>query len=282
MLSNSFNLYYLAIPGALIAGGLFAWLLYNQSNNLSNRLRYTLSALRALAVALLLWLLFAPLIRKVSYTLEKPVIVIGQDNSLSIAHEPAGFNKSKYEQDMKTLASQLSEKYEVKVYHFSDGIKNGFDFLNQGKLTNASNFVKVVGDQLLNRNIGAVILSTDGIFNRGGNPMYDLGGLKAPVYTIALGDTIPKRDVLIANLNYNSLVYLDNDFTVEVQVQSFESKGESTQLSVFENGKKVSSERIAISLKQRNLVFRNIHSVCRDSIENYQTGTMRKVYWWRL
>ena len=248
MLSNSFNLYYLlAIPGCLVVGFLFAWMLYSQTDQLGKPLRYTLAGLRTLVTALVLWLLFSPLIRNISYTLEKPIVVIGQDNSLSVGNEPPGFNKSKYELDMKALANQLSKKYEVRVYHFSEDIKKGYDFSNPGKLTNASNFVKVLGDRLLNRNVGAVILATDGIFNRGGNPAYDLARLKAPVYTIALGDTVPKRDVLVANMNYNNLVYLDNDFTVEVQVQAFESKGKHTALNVFENGKKIFSEQIVIT-----------------------------------
>ena len=248
MLSNSFNLYYLlAILICLGTGFLAGRVLYPNNNQLNKRLRYTLMGLRTIVMASLLWLLFSPLIRNVFYTLEKPIIVIGQDNSLSIRSEGPNFNKAKYERDMKTLKDELSKKFDVRTYHFSDKVKKDFDFANTGKLTNASNFIRKLNDELLNRNVGAVIIATDGIFNRGGNPLYDLAKLKAPVYTIALGDTIPKRDLLIADINYNNLVYLDNDFTVEVQVQAFKLKGQPTQLSVFENDKKVYSTQILLS-----------------------------------
>ena len=62
--------------------------------------------------------------------------------------------------------------------------------------------------------------------------------LKAPVYTIALGDTIPKKDILINAVNVNDLVYLDNDFRMEIQVQAFQCDGTSIQLTVLEDGKK--------------------------------------------
>lgn len=247
-MSDSFNIFTLpALLGCLLAGVLFAWILYRHTEHLNKRLRYGLFAARTVVVAVIVFLLFSPLIRSISYQLEKPVIVIGQDNSLSAGNIfPAGFDKQQYENDLKNLADQLSEKYEVKLYNFSDSVKSGIDFTYKGKLSNAAQFVNQMKDELLNRNVGAVILATDGIFNRGGNPLYDLDRLNAPVYTIALGDTIPKKDVLIANVNYNSLVYLDNDFTIDIQVQAFESKGARTQLSVLENGRKVYEQMIQI------------------------------------
>ena len=247
-MSDSSNIYSVfALLGCLLSGALFAWLLYRNTAYLDRRLRYGLFAARAVVVAIIIFLLFAPLIRSISYQLEKPVIVIGQDNSLSAGNIfPLGFNKRQYEMDLQRLADRLSDKYEVKVYNFSDSVKPGLDFTHKGRLSNASNFINQLNDELLNRNVGAVILATDGIFNRGGSPLYDLDKLKAPLYTIALGDTIPKKDVLIANVNYNNLVYLDNEFTIAVQTQAYESRGEQTTLSVLENGKKVYEERIPI------------------------------------
>jgi len=248
-MNDSFSLYtLLALLGCLLAGGLFAWLLYRKTEHLDKRLRYGLFAIRTIVVTAIASLLFFPLVRTISYDLEKPVIVIGQDNSLSVgAIEPKGFNKQQYEKDMQALASKLSEKYEVKIYNFSDSIKSGYDFKNTGQLSNASKFINQLNDALLNRNVGSVILATDGIFNRGGSPLYDLNKLKAPVYTIALGDTIPKKDLVIANVNHNSLVYLDNEFTLEVQVQAFESKGEQSRILVTESGKKIHDEQILIN-----------------------------------
>lgn len=232
----------------LLLGGLYAWLLYKDNKNLSNKLNYALAGFRTVVVAITAFLLFAPLVKRISYTPEKPIIVLANDNSLSVTQiTPAGFDKDKFQADLKELERKLGEKYEVKVYSFSDGVKTGLSFTGDGKLSNASLLVNQLNDELVNRNVGAVILASDGIFNRGGNPLYELNKIKAPVYTIALGDTIPKRDVLIANVNYNNLVYLDNDFTLDIQLQAFESKGEIAQLSISENGSKVSQQSIAIN-----------------------------------
>ncbi|KQC02506.1 hypothetical protein [Pedobacter sp. Hv1] len=232
----------------LLLGCLYAWILYGRHQNLTKNLKYALAALRIIVVTLITWLLFAPLVKRISYTPEKPIIVLAHDNSISVAQvEPVGFDKKKYQQDLQKLAEQLSAKYEVKTYSFSDSVKAGLDFSGKGKLSNATGLINQLNDELLNRNVGAVIIASDGIFNRGGNPLYELNQIKAPIYTIAMGDTIAKRDVLIANVNYNNLVYLDNEFTLDIQVQAFESKGETTQLSVSENGKKIKEEPIAIN-----------------------------------
>lgn len=237
----------LTFLACLLLGCLYAWVLYASNKNLAKNLKIALTALRILVITAIAWLLFAPLVKQITYTKEKPIVVLAQDNSLSVSQiQPAGFDQKKYQKELQLLTDELSSKYEVKTYSFSDSVKTGLDFSGQGKLSNASALVNQLNDELLNRNIGAVIIASDGIFNRGGNPLYELNKIKAPVYTIALGDTIPKRDVLIANVNYNNLVYLDNEFTLSIQVQAYESKGESTQLTVLENGKKVSEQMVGI------------------------------------
>ncbi|AOM78030.1 hypothetical protein BFS30_13085 [Pedobacter steynii] len=247
-MGDSFNLYtIMALIGCLLLGLLFAYISYRKTPHLERKLRISLALLRAVLIALICGLLFFPLVKRVSYNLEKPLIIIAQDNSLSIGHvQPAGFNKKQYEKDLQALSDKLSAQYELKIYHFSDSIKPGFDFSNSGKLSNAAALFSRLNDEYLNRNIGAVILASDGIFNRGGSPLYDLNKLKAPVYTIALGDTIPKRDLMVANVNHNNLVYLNNEFTIEVQVEAFESKGEETKLSISENGKTIQESKIQI------------------------------------
>lgn len=231
----------------LLLGCLYAWVLYYTNKNLAKNLRYGLAALRVFVVAFIAYMLFAPLVKTVNYNPEKPIIVVANDNSISVkAIEPKDFDRKKYQQDLNTLVNRLSEKYEVKTYNFSDSVKAGLDFSGNGKLSNASAFVNKLNDELLNRNVGAVIMASDGIFNRGGNPLYELNKIKAPIYTIAMGDTIARRDVLIANINYNNIAYLDNEFTLDIQIQAFDSKGETAAITVAENGKTVTNQSLSI------------------------------------
>lgn len=256
-MSDSFTVYTaLSLLACFGIALFFAWVLYRKTEHLDQRLRYGLFAIRTLVLSLLGCLLVFPLIRNISYNLEKPIILIAQDNSMSVGNmEPVGFNKQQYQQDFQNLAKQLEEAYEVKVFNFSDVLKPGFDFSYKGKLTNASQLINQLNDAYLNRNVGAVILATDGIFNRGGTPLYDVNKLKAPVYTIALGDSIARKDLMISSVNYNDLVYLDHEFILSVQVQAFDSKGENTTLTVLDNGHKAFEEQVQIN---ENAFVKNI------------------------
>lgn len=251
-MNDTFNFYsFLAFSGCLTAGLFFAWLLYGKNSNLTRPVNIGLAVIRTVTLTLILWLLFSPLIKQTSYTLEKPIVVIAQDNSESIAaFKSSGFDSLKYRKSLQQLQAELSEQYEVRAYSFSDRVVNGLDFSYKGKLTNAAQLISKLNDELLNKNVGAVIIATDGIFNRGGNPSQELALLKAPVYTIALGDTIPKKDILISSVNVNDLVYLDNDFRMEVQVQAFQCDGIPIRLTVLEDGKKIDEKTIQVNAAQ--------------------------------
>jgi len=271
-MGNSFNIYsFFALLGCVLCGLLFAWLLYGKTSGLNRYLRIGLAVLRTVSVTLILWLLFAPLVGLISYTLEKPIVIIAQDNSQSAgAFLSAGFNQKKYQQDLLRLSESLSSQYDVRTYSFSDKVSSGLDFGYKGKLTNASMLVSQLSNELLNRNVGAVILATDGIFNRGGS-VNDLVNWKAPVYTIALGDTVPKKDILVANVNSNELVYLGNEFTMEVQVQAYSCAGQQSRLTVKTGGKTVYEEEVKIS---GNSFFKNIPVRLKASIAGQHQYTV--------
>jgi hypothetical protein len=256
-MGNTFTFYsFLALLGCLLTGLFFAWLLYGKPSMLSKRMRLVLAGCRAITVALILWLLFSPLIKQVNYTLEKPIVIIAQDNSESVGnYKPVGFDRSVYKGSVLKLSKRLSEKYDVRTYHFSDKVSKSLDFSYNGKLSNATLLFNQLNDEFINRNVGAVILASDGIFNRGGSPAEEAISLKAPLHIIALGDTVPKKDVLIANVNSNDLVYLDNDFTIEIQAEAYQSKGEQSRLSVLEDGKKVyeSTLKFTTSVYTKNI-----------------------------
>lgn len=246
---NNFTFQTVFVLIGCLAGGLgYAWLLYGNVKHLEARFRFILSLLRVAVVSVLLWLLFSPLYKKITYVLEKPIIVVAHDNSQSMKHVlPKNYKYADYQKDISGLVNRLADKYEVRQISFSDSIKSGLDFTSNGRVSNASKLVQYIKDDVLNRNVGAVILASDGIFNRGGNPLFEAKKINVPFYTIAMGDTIAKRDLSISDVVFNNLVYLDNEFIIEVELQANFSEGERTRLSVFEDGIKIKEETVAIS-----------------------------------
>ncbi len=241
---------------ACIALGVgFAFLLYPTSSRLEPSLRKLLFGLRAATVAFIAFLLFAPEIKITDTQLEKPLIILAQDNSASIGiSEPSNFDPSAYAANFKALQETLGEDYEVKTFQFGDQIKAGLDFGYKQKLSDISGLFQMVNEQYASRNIGAVVIATDGIYNRGGNPEYEARSLKAPLYTVALGDTIPKRDLLIANVNFNNIVYLDNEFQLEITVDAYQASGAVSVLTVSDrSGKTLLSKPVNVGSAEYHL-----------------------------
>jgi len=230
-------------PVCLLLGLLYAWLMYRQPVNVGKSIRYGLFALRAIAVFILSFLLIAPLVRSVAYNPQKPVVLIAQDNSQSINNfKPAGFNSQQFVADLSKLKQQLGDKYDVREFNFSRDLKDSLSDKFNGKQTNISSAIHQLNERFVNQNIGALVLATDGLFNQGSDPRYEAKNLKTSIYTIALGDTVTKRDLLIDNINYNKAAYLGDDFAVEVLAEAYQAKGENIRLSVIEDGKQVFSQ----------------------------------------
>lgn len=245
---------FLWLLGCLALGLGYALLLYGSSSHLKKPLRNSLFALRALAVTILAFLLFAPLVRTVNTSVEKPLIIIAQDNSASIlVSRPKEFDDKSYVADLKKLEKELSADYDVRSFSFGSGVKNGLDLSFNAPVTDISSVFKLIEDQFSNRNIGALILGSDGIYNRGPNPEYEARNLKSSIYTVAMGDTIAKRDLLISNVNYNNITYLDNQFQVEITVEAYQAQGSTSVLTVSDKGGAVFSKVVAVNSNEFRL-----------------------------
>lgn len=235
------------IPLCLLAGFVYARVLYPSSSSFSLKLRRLLFAFRFVVVTLLALLLLSPLIRMVSRIVEKPLIVIAQDNSSSILlNKQAAFYKEEYPKALKQFINELKDDYTVINYSFGNNLKEGISSTYSEKETDISQVITEVNNRYINRNVGAIIIASDGIYNKGNNPLYTPSSIKAPIYAIAMGDTVPQRDLLIASVNYNKIVYLGNDFQANVKVNSYGFKGAKTLMTIRKDGKTIQSKQISI------------------------------------
>ena len=262
---------FLWLFACLALGVGYAFLLYPINSQLSKSTKYWLFALRTLVITLLAFLLFAPLLKIISKTLEKPLIILVQDNSASIKiSKPANFEPESFLNRYKKVSQQLSDQYEVKEFNFDSQVKQGLKADFNGKLSNISEVFRMINDQYANRNIGAILLATDGIYNRGSNPLYESKNFEAPIYTIALGDTIPKKDLLISNINYNNIAYLGNNFQMEVSVEAYQSLGRNSRLTVSDNSGVVFSRDIAITANEFRLTVPLTLPAKSKGVQKYQ------------
>jgi hypothetical protein len=236
------------LPAGLLLGLAYAWLMYRKPVDLNKNLRYILAAIRAVTVFFITVLLISPLVKSVKHEPQKPLVLIAQDNSSSInTFKPAGFNPSAFIDDLAKLKQELGDKYDVQEFNFDKDLHPGLSKNFGGKQTDIAGALHQLNDRFTNQNIGALVLATDGLYNQGNDPQYEARNIKTSIYTIALGDTTAKRDLLIGNVNYNKTAFLGNDFVIEVLATAYQSKGENMNLSVSEDGKQVYAQSIPVT-----------------------------------
>ncbi|GGH15712.1 hypothetical protein [Mucilaginibacter phyllosphaerae] len=234
------------LPACIVLGLLYAWLMYRKPVQLVKSMRNALFAFRALVVSFLALLIVSPLVKSTTYQPQKPVILIAQDNSQSVKlFSKSAFSLRKGWAD--ALKKQLGDGYEVHEFHFDKDLKDSVSDTYDGRQTDIANALHQLNERFVNRNIGALVLATDGLYNLGADPQYEASNIKTNIYTVALGDTIPRRDLLISNVNYNKTAFLGNDFEVEILAEAYQSAGESMRLTITEDGRQVHQQNIAVT-----------------------------------
>ncbi len=258
-------------PVCLLLGILYAWLMYRQPVNMSGKIRYLLAVLRGIAVFLIAFLLVSPLIKTVTYQPQKPLVLIAQDNSSSITtFKPKSFDVSRFNKQLADLKGLLGSDYDVREFNFDRDLHTGLSTAYSGKQTNLSAAFKQLNEQFVNQNVGALILPTDGLYNQGADPQYEARNLKTSIYPIALGDTVPRRDLLIGNVNYNKTAFLGNDFIIEVLAEAYQSQGENMRLTVTENGRVLHTQTIAVNSQAFHKAVSVKLNADRKGVHQYQ------------
>ena len=212
--------------------------------------KWVMGILRFLSVTGIAILLLSPLVKSLTEDIKKPIVVIAEDDSQSIVANLSPEEIAQKKEEINGIAASLGEKYEVKRLVIGDQIRNGVIDSFGSKVTNLSESLEFIYDNYGDQNLGAVIMSTDGIYNEGKNPLYSNVNLTAPLYVVAQGDTTERKDLLIKNVFSNKIAYLDDKFSIQVDVSAKNCGGSASTLTVskINDGKstKLKSEPIRI------------------------------------
>ena len=235
----------------VLVAALYSFILYRKDRNLSEVKTYVLILLRTLrffTVLMLLLLLLNPLIKTIKKSTEKPIIAILQDNSASILlNKDSLFYKTEYLKKINKLESDLSSEFETVLYTFGSNIQKADSVKFDDNKTNIARALETIDDLYTNRNLGAVILASDGIYNTGKNPKYIQKNVNATIYTVLLGDTTEKKDIKIKDLIYNKDVFLGNTFSVDVLLKSVKLDGEKAIVKILNSDKIISEKELVLS-----------------------------------
>ena len=271
---SEFPWWYLLFCAAI--GFAFAYILYGRkkfvfTEDENKWWKYILFTLRFLATSLIAFLLLAILIKTKKTNEEKPVIVLLQDNTSSLKTSFGAFPKAKYLEQLKTLQDKVADKYEIISYNFGDVLKDYQQPTFSETETDISNAIDEIFIKHGTQNIGAIILASDGIFNKGNSPLYNKNSLIVPFFTIALGDTTLKKDAFIKSVRYPEIVYLGDQFTIDVEIEANHLQGQNTILEVSApDGRLILNKAIAITEDRFTFQTTAIADAIKPGISQYK------------
>ncbi|MBP6049644.1 MAG: hypothetical protein KA526_09180 [Chitinophagales bacterium] len=234
-------------------GVVYAYLLYGNkkfifTENENKWWKYSLASLRFLSTTLIAFLLLSLLIKSIKTEAEKPLLIILQDNSSSLKTSFGNFPKQDYLNNIQTLEKELAQQYNLVHYNFGATLQ---EQVLTNFTENETDISQAIDEAFIRhgaQNIGAIILASDGIFTKGNSPLYNKNTLRVPFYTIALGDTTIRKDAFIKSVHYPELVYLGDQFNINIQIEANRLKGQNSVLEVIDpKGNIIQSKIISIS-----------------------------------
>lgn len=250
----------------LLLGIAYALILYykESKSEFSKALKWVMAAFRTITITLISFLLLSPMIRTTTHHIEKPIIIFAQDNSQSIINgTDSGFYLNQYPPMINSMLDRISSSFAVDKFTFGQTLDKDFQIDYSDKLTDISVLFQNINDKYAGQNVGALILASDGIYNRGLNPLYSTDKFHFPIYTVALGDTSLRKDIILFKVNFNSIAYLENEFPVEVLVSADKCQQMKTELTISEKDSVLFRKVINIS-SENFLETINLHLKADD------------------
>ena len=242
------------IPLCLLLAAAYAYVLYgkvNKSNRtFSKNLRYALFGLRFITVFTLLFLLLNPLLKTITEEREKPLFIVAADKSKSmILNGDSTFIKNELPEKTAALKAALEQDYRVEYIEFGSNINTQPTDSFQQVYTDFEQLFQTINNKYIYGNLGGSIIISDGLYNRGQNPLYFNFDRPVRFFTVGAGDTTARRDVAVKRVIHNDIVFFESTFPVEVDVAADRCAGESATVSIYQNGEELKRESITFDRK---------------------------------
>ena len=204
------------------------------------------SLLRALVVFFTLLLILVPTIVITKNVIEKPIVLLLQDDSRSIGNA-LGNDSVEYRKNVIALTQRLSDKYKVVQWGFGNTVQNDSFFEYKQGATDISSVLARAQEFFGLQNLGAVILATDGRFNEGMNPMYQQLSLHSTMYTVGIGDSVRQKDLRIARVYANKTVAVNSNFEIRADIVADLCKGYNNSIEIKEGDNMLSTVPVAVN-----------------------------------
>lgn len=243
-------------------------------SELAPKYQWALRVLRFSSLFLIGFLLLGIIVQSLVYRQEKPVFITLVDNSSSMKNYKDSNDVARLAKEFTAkLKEKFADRFELVEMTIGSevGVKSP-DFKENSSALELG-FEKINVDYY-NRNVGGIAFISDGNYNVGANPAYTAEKMSlTPIFSLAVGDTMPKKDHLIRNVSVNDIAFLKNDFPVEVDLEAFKIGARSVNVSIFHKGQKVGSQQVQYKNGKRD--FEQVNFTLNANEVGFQTYTVK-------
>ncbi|MFA5329081.1 MAG: hypothetical protein WC384_14905 [Prolixibacteraceae bacterium] len=232
------------ILSVLLAAGISYLLYYRnpESLNLSKVQKGILVVLRFLSLFLIFLFLLSPLIEHTRKIKQLPILAVAYDNSESVKPYSGSFDEF-----ADALKKRFSDDYQIEFWSFGEKVSNSENFTGSDRRSDYGQMLKSIKNNYVNKNIGALVLFGDGIYNQGQNPENIAANLKFPIYSVGVGDTTRLIDAAIGNVRTNKVAFLKNKFPVEIELKFARLNSKIAYLDIENNNRQIYSSTVSIT-----------------------------------
>ncbi len=248
---------------------IISYLLYKETTPpVSRFFKIFLIILRGTALALLILIIFEPLLN-ISKTIHKKAgYIVLIDNSSSAGLKKNGDVVRNIISGIKDLERECVLEY----YTFSNTLQekapsDTLDFSGGG--TDISRALRDVLQQTDKDVPEGIILISDGIYNVGENPAAFAQESPVPVFTVGVGDTSEQRDIVIAKIISHSAVYMGKNIDVEVMIRNSGFSGGKTTLTLSRGDEVIETRIIELPSNMREKNFEFSFTADREGMNEY-------------
>lgn len=237
------------------AGLLTAWSYRRNRPPLSNWKGGVLGALRGTSFAILLLLLFGAVWHRFSTTDEQALVALLIDTSESLTVEHNGKRPS---EKVREALQTLPDDPRLRPYTFGSNASPSqearWDSLTfDGERTDIAAALERIESDFEGRNLGAVLLLSDGRVTSGRNPLYLAGQYPVPIHTVVAGDSLSSNDVRVARVLTNEVAYAEAPVPIRVGITASGFEGRQTTVRVTENNATLGSTTVTLPRDEREV-----------------------------
>jgi uncharacterized membrane protein len=244
---------------AIIAALAIAFVSYRVfSTNVRWRQRATLAALRLIALALILFCLFRPVLIVKAAVAQQNVVGVLLDDSRSMHIADAGgtradFVRRTFADPASPTMKALSDRFLIRTFRFSSSaarVSNPNDLTFTGTQTRLAGAIQSARQELAGLPLSGLVLVTDGADTTTDASVADaLLASKAdavPIFTVGVGQETLTRDIQIGRVSTPRTALKGTSLLVDAIVTQTGYAGQTVTLDVEDAGKIVGSQPVRL------------------------------------